>query len=127
MKRFLGLIFVVLLSGCAAEPLVLHFEETGERFIGTVYEEAEIVSQKNGAVCIGKIVMTSQPLHPLILSCAGLGGKIDFTCDDGRKAVSNFVTSDCSTGHGTGVDSNGDEFNFYFGPDAMDILKKSTQ
>ncbi|MCW9035010.1 MAG: hypothetical protein OQJ97_12385 [Rhodospirillales bacterium] len=125
MKKIYLIFILILLPGCAAEVFIVSYEESGERLVGTIYERIEVISEKNGAVCIGEYEPTTQPIGGVgLFSCEGIGGVIKYTCDDGRKAMSETMFSSCSSGYGSGIDSNGDKFNVYFGPDVKAAIAK---
>lgn len=119
----LALLACLLLPGCAVRYQVAGgFDNANEVFRGDIRHDlvagvAEVVAtgEQSGIVCRGHSYITHEP--PLAIGCAGQRGRVDMTCDDGRKLDIAWRADSCTAGRGRGADAFGNRFSFSFGLD----------
>jgi S1-C subfamily serine protease len=128
--RFAALIgaAAALLGACEiTAPVVGRFDD-GETFQGTVISDlagnAHItVTSSSGARCTGSSQITYKPPFSGLVGCAGQRGVATLNCSDDRRAEGNWVVTSCSSGYGTGADSDGRPFVFAMGMSLEEALR----
>lgn len=119
------------LTGCSIKYKGMgYFPDTQERFDADIDHNAVAgvarVTADNGqgVTCRGTSRITYIP--PMqVFGCAGQKGKIDLVCSDGREINVDWQAESCTSGYGSGKDSDGNRIVMAFGGDEATLASRA--
>jgi S1-C subfamily serine protease len=126
-KKLVSLLFsvlAVLLEACSfTSTVVATLDDYDELLVGQVKRglwsggEFTVTGVNTNLSCHGNVLPPYAVANNLSLSCAGMVGRGNAECSDGRTLEFKWVADSCSRKHGEGKDSIDNSFYFVIGLD----------